>query len=89
MSALAPPALLLALFLSVAYASIFHFWGGRTLRDLLLYLAAGIVGFAAGQLLGMVLQSDLLRVGDLFVLEASILAWLALIGTRELTKPRS
>ena len=47
-----PPALLLSALLCIAYASLLHLWGGRSLRDLLVYIAAAVGGFAVGQLLG-------------------------------------
>ena len=85
MLAFVPPALLLGILLSVAYASLLHLWKGRSLRDLLLYLLASAGGFALGQLLGLLLQIPLPRIGQVHVVEASIFAWLALIGVRELT----
>jgi hypothetical protein len=88
MLALVPPALLLGIVLCVAYAGLLHLWKGRTLRDLLLYLAASAGGFAAGQLLGILLQMPLPRIGQVHVVEASIFAWLALIGVREFTVAR-
>ena len=88
MLSLVPPALLLGILLSVAYASLLHVWKGRSLRDLLLYLIASAGGFAVGQLLGLLLQIPLPRMGQVHVVEASVFAWLALIGVRELTVMR-
>jgi hypothetical protein len=84
-----PPALLLGVLLSIAYASLLHLWGGRSLRDLLIYMAAAAGGFAVGQLLGVLLQLPLPRIGQVHIVEASIFAWLALIGARELTGNRN
>jgi hypothetical protein len=86
---LVPPALLLSVLLCTAYASLLHLWGGRSLRDLLVYLAAAASGFAVGQLLGMLLQIPLPRIGQVHVVEASLFAWLALIGARELAGSRT
>jgi hypothetical protein len=88
MLAFVPPALLLGLLLSVAYATLLHLWKGRSLRDLLLYLLASAGGFAIGQVLGVLLQMPIFRIGQLHVVEASLLAWLALVGVRELTVMR-
>jgi len=88
MLAFVPPALLLSVLLSVAYAGLLHLWKGRSLRDLLLYLVASALGFAVGQLLGLLLQIPLPRIGQVHVVEASIFAWAALIGVRELTVAR-
>jgi hypothetical protein len=88
MLALVPPALLLGIVLCVIYAGLLHLWKGRTLRDLLLYLVASAGGFAIGQLLGILLQIPLPRIGQVHVVEATIFAWVALIGMRELTLAR-
>jgi hypothetical protein len=88
MLALVPPALLLGLLLSVTYAGILHLWKGQSLRDLLFYLIASAAGFAIGQLLGLLLQIPLPRIGQVHVVEASVFAWVALVGVRELTVAR-
>jgi hypothetical protein len=88
MLAFVPPALLLGIVLSVAYAGLLHLWKGRSLRDLMLYLVASMGGFAVGQLLGLLLQIPLPRIGQVHVIEATVFAWVALIGVRELTVMR-
>ena len=88
MLAYVPPALLLGLLLSVAYAGLLHLWKGRSLRDLLLYLIASAGGFAIGQLFGLLLQIPLPRIGQVHVVEATVFAWVALVGVRELTVAR-
>lgn len=84
-----PPALLLSALLCIAYASLLHLWGGRSLRALLVYVAAAAGGFTVGQLLGVLLQLPLPRIGQVHVVEASIFVWLALVGARELAGNRS
>ena len=76
------PALLLGLLLSAGYASLYHLWGGRTVRDLFVYLIVAGVGFAIGQGIGGVTDLALLRIGQLHVLEASLVAWISLFGLR-------
>ncbi len=73
------PNLPFAILLVAAYASLFHLWAGRTLRELLLYLVAAGLGFALGHWIGQALELDLLRLGTLHVLEASVAAFLALL----------
>jgi hypothetical protein len=80
---LVPPALVLGVLLVVGYAALLHLWGGRSLQELFLYLASAAIGFAVGQLVGMLLQMPLPRIGQIHVVEASIFAWLALLGARE------
>ncbi len=84
-----PPAALLSVLLWTSYACLLHVWGGRSLRDLLVYWVAAAVGFSVGQLLGMLLQLPLPRIGQVHVVEASLFAWLALIGARELAGSRT
>ena len=88
MVAFVPPALLLGILLSVAYAGLLHLWKGRSLRDLMIYVVASLGGFAVGQLLGLLLQIPLPTIGQVHVIEASVCAWVALIGVRELTVMR-
>ena len=79
MSAWMSPGLLLSALLSIAYASLYHLWGGRNLRDLVIALIAAGIGFATGQSIGLLTAASLLHIGQLHVLEASICAWLALL----------
>jgi len=76
------PALLLGFILSTIYAALFHLWGGRTVRDLLLYWVAALVGFAIGHAVGVFTQIPLLEIGQLHVLEGSIGAFIGLAVAR-------
>lgn len=84
MISIVPPGVLLGLMFSALYAGLFHLWGGRTLRDLLVFFLASIAGFAVGQAVGMLLRLPLPQIGQVYIIEASIFAWLAMIGAREL-----
>lgn len=86
MNLLLNPTLLLGLLLSVAYASAFHLWTGRTLKDLLLYLVAAAIGFGIGQWVGGSLQLDLVRVGQIYLFETLVGAILALLIVRTITR---
>jgi hypothetical protein len=79
-----PPGLLLSALVSAGYAGLFHLWGGRSLRDLVAYLLASAAGFAFGQALAVLLHFPLPRIGQVHIIEASVFAWLAMIGLREL-----
>lgn len=81
------PGLLLSLVLSVGYASLFHLWRGRTVRDLVLFLIVSLVGFGAGQLVGTLVRIPLLQVGEVHLLEASLGAWAALAVAQLFTNP--
>lgn len=72
------PSLLLSLLLSVVYASLFHLWRGRSLRDFVVFLIAAIAGFGAGQLAGALIRLPMLQVGEVHLIEATVGALLGL-----------
>ena len=84
MISILPPGVLLGLLLSALNAGIFHVWGGRTIRDLLIYLIAAVAGFALGQAIGMLIRLPLPHVGQVYIIEAMVFSWLAMIGVREI-----
>ena len=84
MALLLNPTILLATVLAAGYASIFHLWTGRSKRDLPLFLAAAAVGFALGQWAGQSLQWEIVRIGQLFILEATLSSLFALFLVRVL-----
>ena len=73
--------LVLALLLATAYAALFHFLTGGSLRRLIMYILAAWIGFAVGHLVGQILAVDLLKLGPLYLFSASVGAWLALVGS--------
>ena len=75
------PALLLGTLFCLGYGSLAHVGGGRSLRDLVGFLLIGTVGFGIGQLVGMMVQSPFLQIGDLHLFEASLTAWSLLAVT--------
>lgn len=70
-----PPYLLLAVLLGAVYGVLFHLWRGKTFRDLATFLGIGVVGFALGQGVGILLGFDQWLIGPLHVVEASLLSW--------------
>jgi hypothetical protein len=84
MTSFVPPGLLFGLIISALYAGLYHLWGGRNLRDLLVFMIASAAGFAIGQVIGVLLGMPLPHVGQVYIFEASVFAWLAMIGAREL-----
>jgi hypothetical protein len=73
------PSFLLGALLCLGYASIFHLWRGRGVRDLLLAVPVAALGFGVGHLLSATTTS-FLDIGQLQVVEGTIGAWLALVG---------
>jgi hypothetical protein len=76
---LSSPALVLSIIIASAYGALFHVWRGETAKDLLIYLAAGLVGFGLGQLAGNTLGLGILMIGQVHVVEASLMCWLVLL----------
>ena len=72
--------IVLALLLSTAYAAAFHFFIGGPARRLLLYVLVAWLGFTFGHFVGQALGIGWLKLGPLYLLSASVGAWLALFG---------
>lgn len=73
--------LILGFLLATAYGAGFHVLLGGPARRIILYLTAAWIGFAAGHIVGDLLNLTLLRLGVLQLFSASIGAWLALLGS--------
>jgi hypothetical protein len=73
-----PPYLLLSFLLGGVYGALFHFWQGKTIRDLIIYFLTGIIGFGLGQALGNLLGLDVFLIGPVHIVEASVVSWLSL-----------
>jgi len=76
------PALVLSILLASAWAALFHLWQGRRLRDLLFYWLAAVVGFATGQVAGQMLDLIPWTIGQVRVMEGSLIALLFLLIAR-------
>jgi hypothetical protein len=76
------PAIFLSLLLASAYAALFHLLLGRKLRDLLFYWMAAVIGFASGQLVGQRLDLVSLTIGEVRIVEATIIALVFLVLAR-------
>lgn len=72
------PALVFSLVLALAYAVAFFLWRGRGLRGLVFLWLAALVGFASGHLVGEVWGFVPWTVGQVHVLEATVVAFLFL-----------
>ena len=68
------PMVVLAVLLASLYATVFHVIKGRTLVELPIFWVASLVGFATGELAARVLNLNVLMIGELHVLEASIVS---------------
>ena len=73
-----PPFLVLSLFLGAIYGTLFHLWCGKNLRDLLIYCLTGIIGFLFGQGLANLLGFNFSMIGQLHIVEATIVSGVTL-----------
>lgn len=85
---LQPPAIMLSFVLVTIYAAVFHLFLGRRLRDLLFYWLAALIGFASGQLVGQIWGFIPWTIGQVHVIEGTIVALLFLILARLLRQER-
>jgi hypothetical protein len=72
----------LGLLLATSFACAFHVLLGGSIRRLFVYILAAWLGFIAGHFAGSILEIDLLQLGRLQLLAASMGAWLALLLSR-------
>jgi hypothetical protein len=82
------PSLVFSALVSTAYGAGFHlmFGGGR--RQLVLYLLSAWIGFVLGHVLGEILDINVLNIGPVHTLAASIGCWVALGTARWLSARR-
>jgi hypothetical protein len=76
------PALILSLVLASIYAAVFYLFFGRRLRDFLLFLLAALVGFVSGHVVGIFWGFVPWTIGQVHVLEATVVAFLFLVLAR-------
>jgi hypothetical protein len=71
----------LGFLLATAYGAGFHLLLGGPSRRILLYVAAAWIGFVLGHFIGDMVNLELLKLGTLHLLSASLGAWIALIAS--------
>ena len=71
--------LVLGFLLSTAYGAGFHLLLGGPARRILLYVIAAWVGFTLGHFIGDLADIELLKLGALHLVTASMGAWVTLI----------
>jgi hypothetical protein len=71
--------------LATLYGATFHFFVGGDVRRLALFLLSAWVGFTLGQLLGVMFMVDILNIGTLRVVTATMGALIALVAAHILT----
>ncbi|MCL4875397.1 MAG: hypothetical protein KJ064_02000 [Anaerolineae bacterium] len=79
------PSLVFGFMLATFYGSTFHFILGGDARRLALFLLAGWLGFALGQIVGEILQINAINIGPLHFFTATIGALIGLFTVTVLT----
>jgi hypothetical protein len=80
------PALWLGVLIALIYSLLFTLWRGGGWRQAPKDLLAGLVGFGSGHLIAGVVHLDLLRVGQLRLLGATLGAAIALLAGRVIVR---
>jgi len=78
------PALALSLVVASLHAMFFHLVWGKRPREIPLYWLVGLIGFGVGQGVASILRLRLLMIGDVHVVEGSLVCWLALFVAKRL-----
>mgnify|MGYP001815865751 FL=1 len=83
------PGLIYSFLLAFIYGTAFHLWKGRRLRDLPLYWLASVLGYAAGHVLGEMLDLVPWTLGQVHIIEATAGSLLFLVIIHWLTGEKS
>lgn len=70
----------LGFLLASIYGAAFHMIFGGPVRRILVYLAAAWLGFFIGQFIGDFLNFEILKLGKIHLVSASVGAWLSLLA---------
>ena len=76
------PEFLLVLLFGGLYGVLFHLWRGRSLGDLITFTIVGVVGFGLGVLAGSKIGLRFLTVGQVHMVEGTLLSWGSLFVAR-------
>ena len=73
-----PPALIISFLLGSLYGLLFFLLSGGTRRALWYYWLVGAIGFLAGQFAAEYIHVSSITLGDVHVIEGSLVCWIAL-----------
>ncbi len=82
------PSLLLSLILASLYGVAFYLVFGRGWLMLAVYWLSAVAGFAFGEFVSRALATNLLPIGSVNVVEASVMSLIALLLARTITQRR-
>jgi hypothetical protein len=83
---IAAAGIIFGLMVATAYGAAFHIIVGGPARHIVLYLFVSWAGFAVGHFAGDYLNIEILRLGVIHLLSASLGSWIALITSRWLIR---
>ena len=66
------PMIALSVVLATLYGSIFYVVKGRALIELAIFCGVSLLGFATGELAGQALRLNILMIGEVHVIEATL-----------------
>ena len=75
-----PPAIILSAVIGGIYGALFYLWKGKIWSDLAMFVIVAILGFFVGQLTAFLLQLDVLKVGQVHLIEGTLFAWLFMLA---------
>nr|MBC7245407.1 hypothetical protein [Chloroflexota bacterium] len=78
------PLFVLSAVIATLYATVFYFLWGSSLKELLLYWLAALLGFGTGQALAAAFSWCDILIGELHLLPASAVCWLFMALARRL-----
>jgi len=78
MSLLVSPPFVLSLAVASLYGGVFHLIWGRSWGEFVLYWFTAIVGFELGQAIGDAVGLNIVMVGQVHLLESSLVCWAAM-----------
>ena len=78
------PTTILSIAIASLFGTLFQLLWGKSLRDLIVYWTAAVLGFMLGQGLASALSWSDVLVGELHLLTASVFSWSSMVLARQL-----
>ena len=75
-----PPAFAVMIALGVIYGALFHLLRGKNWRDLGYFMLMALIGLLIGQIVGVLLELNVLKLGQVHIVEGTIFAWLLMLA---------
>jgi len=76
------PSFVFSFLLATLYGAVFHFIWGKRWRDLAVYWIVALLGFAIGQIVFDLLGFSIYVIGEVRVVESTVVCWVCLFVAR-------